>query len=812
MRKKLSLLLIACLVLPTLLGWLIALSSADKKADEEAKVVLKDTANQNADELEYVLVSQKNQLARVISNIKLINAVTPVLNGKQKSFTEEESTGVLRIMLGSVSDVDYCEQLTLLDHDGNVLVSTDAKMEKSDCADIIAKQTASENDCEYQLVKRGGKYCWQILYTFQNSEGLMGYMVAEMELKNCQFFFSTVTNRAYYDILVNDAGDCVYNSTGKQIGDKIEVESMQSVVNDYNSGNAERWGSFSEKINGKKGEFVYFVIPELNAAYIMAEDVTQRNRNRVSEFYVLLIYVILLSVIAVVAAPLVAARLTKPVLELTETMKMVSNGDFNVRSEVKQKDEIGELASRFNKMIQIIQSSYDDMKGMRDVLEENQKEIQKNYKHIEHLAYHDALTDLNNKSAFYERVSHIIDTMDENDSHGVMFMDLDNFKTINDTKGHDYGDAILVKTAERIKALANPGDCIARIGGDEFLIFRQNSTEEELKHFAAKLLSTFREPFHIKDETMHVSASIGIARSNVHGKTMGSLIKNADIAMYRAKAAGKNRYAIFDAQMEKDVNREAEILEVLRGAIANNSVHMNYQMQIDSANKQIKGYEALMRLTDPELGVISPDEFIPIAEESGIILELGEWALRENCRFNKELMDKGILRCPVAVNISAVQLNQTGFVEQVRRILNETGLPAKYLELEITESTLITSLVDTNEVFNQLQELGVNISLDDFGTGFSPLTYLTNLPIDKLKIDKSFIDRILEKESHYNVVDMIIDLSHKLNITVIAEGVETEEQYALLRELNCDLIQGYLFSKTQGKDAFIDSVLSKSRV
>lgn len=456
-------------------------------------------------------------------------------------------------------------------------------------------------------------------------------------------------------------------------------------------------------------------------------------------------------------------------------------------------------------MLHIIKTNYDDLTSMHELLIANEEELRSNYNHIEYLAYHDVLTNLPNKLAFYDKVDATLSTEPGiSKRHAIYFVDLDNFKTINDTLGHDYGDALLTQTAEKLNSLINDYDSLARAGGDEFLIFKYDITDDiEAVDFAQQVLDTFQSPFRINGEIVYVSMSIGISIYPKNGLTHNILVKNADIAMYKSKDTGKNKSTLFDQTMEEELNRNTEIMEILRHAIESKEIYLMYQPQIDAETKNIFGYEALMRINSEKLGLLSPSEFIPIAEESGLITSLGKWALEEACSFNQSLIEKGYPPRVVSVNISSIQLNQSGFIYTLEEILEKTGLPPEYLELEITESTLLSSFVDATELVKTFQDIGVRISLDDFGTGYSSLNYLTNLPINTLKIDKSFIDNICINDRDILIAESIINLAHQLNIKVIAEGVENETQFNLLESKGCDCIQGYVFSRPLLPDILI---------
>jgi EAL domain-containing protein (putative c-di-GMP-specific phosphodiesterase class I) len=324
--------------------------------------------------------------------------------------------------------------------------------------------------------------------------------------------------------------------------------------------------------------------------------------------------------------------------------------------------------------------------------------------------------------------------------------------------------------------------------------------------FASQIIETFRNPLDLDGEIVYVSMSIGISIYPENGLSPKILIKNSDIAMYKSKDTGKNKFTLFDTKMEEELNRNTLILEVLRNSIENKDIYLQYQPLIELDSNSIIGFEALMRINNERLGKLSPSEFIPIAEESGLITELSSWLIREACNYNMKLITLGYHPRPVSVNISSVQINRPGFISMLSEILEETELPPEYLELEITESTLVSSIMDATKLLSNLQELGVKVSLDDFGTGYSSLNYLTKMPIDTLKIDKSFIDNLCTNEKDAQIAESIIQLAHSLDIKVVAEGVESEDQLAVLRGKHCDIIQGFIFSHPLHPDELLEKI------
>ncbi|MCR4779221.1 MAG: EAL domain-containing protein [Lachnospiraceae bacterium] len=532
-----------------------------------------------------------------------------------------------------------------------------------------------------------------------------------------------------------------------------------------------------------------YIILEIPISYLI--------RSSRAEHFTVIALCIVIGVLFFICTEIVIKNISRPIHALSAAMKEASNGNLEVQCNIDSKNELGTLAKNFNKMMHIISSNYEDLSNMHEELAANEEELRKNYDHIEFLAYHDVLTRLPNKISFYDRLYNTLNSRHSDEhKHAIYFVDLDNFKTINDTLGHDYGDELLAQTAAKLSALMRPQDLLARAGGDEFLIFRADiDSNEEAISFGETMLDNFKEPFNLNGEYAHVSMSIGISIYPSNGHNHNTLIKNADIAMYHSKDTGKNKVTIFTSEMQQQLQRESSILDALRSAIKNNEIYLVYQPQFNANDNTITGFEALMRINSAKLGPLSPTEFIPVAESNGLIAEIGLWSLRCACLMNKNLLDRGYKPRKVAVNLSSIQLRNLDFVSELGTILKETELPPHLLELELTESMLVSSIEEAKMMLSDLRKLGVCVSLDDFGTGYSSLNYLTKLPINTLKIDKSFIDHIFEDEKDTQLAESIISLAHALDITVVAEGVENGSQLSLLRSMHCDLIQGFLLSK-----------------
>ena len=428
----------------------------------------------------------------------------------------------------------------------------------------------------------------------------------------------------------------------------------------------------------------------------------------------------------------------------------------------------------------------------RDVSQRKETE-----KQLEYRAYYDSLTGLPNRLLFRDRVVNGLQHAKRNKvGLAVMYLDVDHFKLVNDGLGHSFGDLLLADVATRLQESLRASDTISRIGGDEFSILLSEVTgTEAVAGVARKILDSLGRAFHVEGHELHVSASIGISFYPSDGEDVETLLKCADAAMYRAKELGRNQAQLFTASMNERYVRRLALEQHLHRAVDRNQLELWYQPVYDRARRRIVSVEALLRWRDPNRGLVMPAEFIQLAEETGLIVEIGAWALREACRQLREWQDRGLVSLRMAVNISAVQLQQRGLVDVVRDALAESNIAPASLQLEITESAAMQNIDATMKVLRELKDMGVSIAVDDFGTGQSSLIYLKAFPIDTVKIDKEFLRDVTSDETAAAIVSYVINLAHTLQLKVVAEGVENEEQYTFLRHYACDLMQGYLFSR-----------------
>lgn len=416
---------------------------------------------------------------------------------------------------------------------------------------------------------------------------------------------------------------------------------------------------------------------------------------------------------------------------------------------------------------------------------------------ISYLASHDSLTNLPNRTLLLDRIQQTLaHNRRRNLKSAVLFIDLDKFKIINDTLGHDVGDSLLKEAAARLVSEVRSEDTVARQGGDEFIILLSTITHpDDAGIIAQKLLDTLMRPFKIIGKELHISASIGIAIYPDDGTEIEDLLKNSDIAMYHAKESGRNNYQFFSAEMNQQTAEKQAMSSDLRHAVERNELFLVYQPVVDMASGKIAGMEVLLRWQHPLLGLVSPVRFIPLAEESGVILAIGEWVLISACEQLLEWQKQGYDVPRLAINLSAKQFGQKAFADTIAMIIRETGVDSRYLGFEITESMLVHNIEEVAATLLKLSNMGLEISIDDFGTGYSSLSYLKRFPINKLKIDKSFIDDITKHPDDAAIVKAIIAMAHGLQMTVVTEGVESKDQLEFLRQHGCEQYQGYIFSK-----------------
>ncbi len=425
-----------------------------------------------------------------------------------------------------------------------------------------------------------------------------------------------------------------------------------------------------------------------------------------------------------------------------------------------------------------------------------------------HLATHDTLTGLPNRQLFEDRLKQAISISERYDkSFALLFLDLDGFKNINDSLGHDYGDNILIETSKRLETCLRATDTLARIGGDEFTVIVTNLANPKFAATVAKkMMKILSTPFEVKQQQLFITTSIGISIYPLDSKNATALIKHADTAMYHAKDSGRNIYRYYTEEMNTAALRQLTLSTDLHYALDNQELFLTFQPQINAYTNQLIGVESLIRWEHPNLGLISPAEFIPLAENNGMIGAIGLWVFEQTCLQGKKWIAQGFKHILLSINVSARQFNEASFLPSLKEIIKRTNISPRYLDIEITESTLVSDHQQTIEVIQELRAMGMKISIDDFGTGYASLSYLKNFPFDILKIDRSFIQEISESTSTKNIVQAIIAIAKSLQVEIIAEGVEHAEEKDILLASGCQIMQGYYFSRpitAQACDVFL---------
>ena len=433
----------------------------------------------------------------------------------------------------------------------------------------------------------------------------------------------------------------------------------------------------------------------------------------------------------------------------------------------------------------------------RDITDRKQAQELINYQ-----AYHDMLTRLPNRILMEDRLGLArTHALRNKQKLAIMFLDLDRFKWVNDTLGHTIGDRLLQSVAKRLEGCLRKGDTLARFGGDEFALILPNvNHEQDAEIIADKILSELKEPFSVDQHDLYVTSSIGIALYPEAGRTIETLIASADLAMYSVKDKGKNGYEFFDPTMNEASNTRLTVERELRKALTTDDIKVCYQPQVDAETEKLVGFEALIRWEHPTNGLIYPGDFIPIAEETGLILELGRYVLDRACADVARWRSEGMMDVRVSINFSGLQVEQDSFIDEIKDALTLYGLPGSSLEVEITENVIMNDMSKVVQKLRQLTTMGIKIAVDDFGTGYSSLSYLQQFPINTLKIDKSFVSSINVNEEATSIVDAIIAMAKGLKLNLIAEGVENDPQLEYLKELGCEAIQGYLFGKAEGAE------------
>ncbi len=541
----------------------------------------------------------------------------------------------------------------------------------------------------------------------------------------------------------------------------------------------------------------------LGVVYLKISTEPFHSKIRAYAFSGLIILLVLIVVIYLAASKLqksISARLVE--LDLI-SRKVSSSGNYAIRVPSLGDDEIGSLARSFNQMLETIEENQLERDKANEALHLNRRRLERAVKDLQYLANYDSLTQLPNRALCMDRIKYALKGASRaNTMVAVLFLDLDHFKDVNDSLGHAVGDQLLKSTSQRLSERIRSDDTLARLGGDEFVIILNHLKDtENVIDIVEKIVTSFEKPFELSSYQVNTTVSIGICMYPNDGNDVDSLMKAADAAMYKAKEVGRNTYEFYQADLNKLANRRHQLANELRNAVKNNELSLVFQPQLNLPREKVIGAEVLVRWLNPILGQISPAEFIPIAESTGLIKEIGDWVLENACKVLAQCLKEG-LDIRLAVNLSAMQFKQADLAAQIGQTLNKYHIPPRCLEVEITESMLMRDVNKAIEVLEKIKEMQIRIAIDDFGTGYSSLAYLRRFPLDALKIDQSFVDELVVDNDDTAITLAIISMAKSLRLEVIAEGVETKQQLDFLRENNCDDIQGYYFSRPIPENEF----------
>jgi len=581
-------------------------------------------------------------------------------------------------------------------------------------------------------------------------------------------------------IVTNRTGDIVAKANSHMLSDNVEhaVEVKKQLTIDGNN----------------VGELVIYA----NNSYI---------NNRIDFYVKFIISLTLLSfAVSLIISLLLRRRFLSPILYLAQTANDITkSNDYSLRAEQLSNDEVGELTVCFNDMLYTIEQREH---ALENQVKTRTQELENANSELHRYAYQDGLTDLPNRRFFYEEIQTLISN--DNTSFALIFLDLDGFKDVNDSLGHDYGDLLLHHVANRLKACIKDEDIIARLGGDEFTLILKNANQTIAVKVADKIKQALLKPIQLKEETVCVTASIGITLYPEHGSTVEKLVKRADQAMYLSKKKGRNRYEFFSYSIEEKATEKRKLIEEIKLGLKESQFELYYQPIFSVDGKSITKAEALIRWNHPQKGLIGPNEFIPMAEKNGLISDIGRWvksqAIQDCTLFNK--LSKRLIQ--VSVNTSPLEIDRSGeWVEQWIQASEQFNLPGHSVLIEVTENTLMGTDSEIKRQLKRLSEFQIDVAIDDFGVGYSSLAYLQRLDIDILKIDRSFIKDIEKNDNSIALVRAIITMAHNLNVEVVAEGVEKQEQYMLLKQMQCDYIQGYYFSKPVSKKVFVSEFIEE---
>ena len=732
-----------------------------------------------------------NMKQLAVSEGKAIEAVVKanvyemqLIAGDESNAEEKETVSdYLRKSLVHESDYEIC----LINNLGDVLASSSKERVSNRISHVEAFKQVMKGQTVFEDIidatYNDGKVISITVPVKDEKDNVIGAVCRIMNSRVLNELEESIqVNEKEYVYIVNEKLEVIAHPHAEKEGLAIESVALKKLIGEYNQSDKID-GSYTYTVNREKRYVSFYLIQDIGWTICIEQSVADMQKQAVVGSAFIIVTLIILIIMITIGSRRMVNQIITPIDMLIETMGRVAKGDLSSYCMYDANDEFGELSKHYNNMIK--------------KLEESKQALIASEERMRKLTFFDELTGCLNKSTFIETVDDFILQASEHQRGVLLFVDLDDFKKVNDVLSHDIGDKVLNYIGKKITEVLPQDALVGRFGGDEFVIFKSlKDGMDEVHEMIYNLLNLFQNKVVLEEvNNVHLTCSIGIALYPDDGKNSGTLLKNADTAMYKVKETGKNSYSFYTKAMSQQLDRKLLVEEAVREAIGKNSFYLQYQPVVDLNSGYTTGCEALIRLVDDKLGFISPGEFIPIAEETDLIIETGDWVLDKALTTLKALHDKGYSGFTMNINVSSAQIKEEDFVQKLSEVIQKVGVLPQCIKLEVTESVVMEQVEKSIELFNQIKALGIKIALDDFGTGYSSLNYLRSIPFDLLKIDKSFVDEITTSKELSEIVDSIIAMAHALNIVVVAEGVEDEMQLEVLRRKGCDYIQGYYYSK-----------------
>ncbi len=781
-KKSIIILLILFATIPIILVSAVTLSISIKDVESSKLNHLNSLAVSNGSALNELINSQKREVELMSSRMTLI---TYLKNAKDKNAPFDVSDIVksaLNLFLKewieseiSYDDVLVCNNLGFI-----VTGYNQDKIWENVNSEVFFSEAIKSNKIYISNVTSSTFTGWRnnILMSHvinnENNEKI-GVIVLFISVNFFDNFIKNISfDKTGLAFIVDSNGLVIYHPYMKYLGVNISPNVEEG---GFFKNLATKSGQFITSIDNEKRTMSYYLLDELPWAFVIRQMQSEILESRYSILTLNIAAILVSLLISIFASLIITKRFTKPLTILNNAFSKGAKENKYELCNVDSNNEFEELANNYNNMI--------------EKLNKNLYQLNKSHEENIYIATHDPVTGLLNRIGIEKKIK---DLIKDEIPFQIHYIDIDNFKMINEIYGHSFGDKLLKKFANTISEINPSLNTCARVGGDEFFIISMLKDNDGNK-IADNIKLVFLKEYIINNIEINITGSIGITLFPNDDGEFETVIRNLDLALFKAKSSGKNKYCFFNDNMRKEMERENQIKEVLNYCIEKREIILMLQPEIETSTKQILAFESLMRIKSQCLGNIGPSEFIPIAESNGLILKIGWWILEKACIFTKKIIEcNASFKC-TSVNISTLQLMEKDFVDKVLFIIHMADIDPKYIQLEITETTLMNQLDINIEKLKKLRNRGITIALDDFGTSYSSLNYLINLPIDVIKIDKSFIDEICETKKKQLVTETIINLSHNLGLKVVAEGIENIEQFHMLKEQKCDLIQGYYFSK-----------------